>query len=208
MTWELTAVSGNSDLRRLLIATRNRPILVGEEINCSLHLQDRLGKPKSSQPHPFIPHHFHSFPAPQVTLSGFLNFIDGLWSSFGNERIVVDMHIDMNYYCTPGGFKMLASNYFGITEHQLFVQIENLLGMIDVTPAEVGEQFLLDEDPAIALNSLTELFLEKKRNHELKIRTSHSDQVFFLSRISQLFEVENELFESSQMKIITNTWCN
>ncbi|WVZ01782.1 hypothetical protein V8G54_022588 [Vigna mungo] len=185
---ELTAVNGNSDLRRLLIATRNRSILVVEDIDCSLHLQDRLAKPKSSQPHRFIPRHFHSFPAPQVTLSGFLNFIDGLWSSCGNERIVVfttnhkekldpallrpgrmDVHIDMNY-CTPGGFKTLASNYLGITEHPLFVQIENLLGMIDVTPAEVGEQFLLDENPDIALNSLMELLLEKKRNHELQIK--------------------------------------
>lgn len=63
---ELTAVNGNSDLRRLLIATRNRSILVVEDIDCSLHLQDRLAKPKSSQPHRFIPRHFHSFPAPQV----------------------------------------------------------------------------------------------------------------------------------------------
>ncbi|XP_027909247.1 protein HYPER-SENSITIVITY-RELATED 4-like [Vigna unguiculata] len=184
---ELAAVNGNSDLRRLLIATGNRSILVVEDIDCSLHLQDRLAKPKpkSSQPHHFIPHHFS---APQVTLSGFLNFIDGLWSSCGNERIVVfttnhkekldpallrpgrmDVHIDMTY-CTPGGFKMLASNYLGITEHPLFVQIENLLGVIDVTPAEVGEQFLLDEDPDIALNSLMELLLEKKRNHELKMK--------------------------------------
>ena len=65
---------------------------------------------------------------------------------------------------------MLASNYLGITEHPLFVQIENLLGVIDVTPAEVGEQFLLDEDPDIALNSLMELLLAKKRNHDLKMK--------------------------------------
>ncbi|XP_047161542.1 AAA-ATPase At3g50940-like isoform X2 [Vigna umbellata] len=185
---ELTAVNGNSDLRSLLIATSNRSILVVEDIDCSPQLQDRLAEPKSSQPHRFIPRHFHSFPAPQVTLSGFLNFIDGLWSSCGNERIVVfttnhkekldpallrpgrmDVHIDMTY-CTPDGFKMLASNYLGITEHPLFVQIENLLGMIDVAPAEVGEQFLRDEDPDIALNSLIELLLEKKPNHELQIK--------------------------------------
>jgi len=83
----------------------------------------------------------------------------------------MDVHIDMTY-CTPGGFKMLASNYLGIAEHSLFVQIEKLLGTINVTPAEVGEQFLLDPDPEIALNGLIELLLEKKRNHELKIKST------------------------------------
>ncbi|KAJ4828175.1 hypothetical protein Tsubulata_025052, partial [Turnera subulata] len=67
----------------------------------------------------------------EVTLSGFLNFIDGLWSSCGYERIIVfttshkekldthllragrmDMHIHLSY-CNLG-FKMLASNYLGI----------------------------------------------------------------------------------------------
>ncbi|KAK7341461.1 hypothetical protein VNO80_24391 [Phaseolus coccineus] len=181
---ELTSVRRNSELRKLLMATRNRSILVVEDIDCSLHLQDRIAKPTSSQPHS---HSFHNPPS-QVTLSGFLNFIDGLWSSCGDERIMVfttnhkdkldpallrpgrmDVHIDMTY-CTPGGFKMLASNYLGITEHPLFVQIDKLLGMINVTPAEVGEQFLLDQDPEIALNSLINLLLEKKRNHELKMK--------------------------------------
>ncbi|KAJ4833710.1 Protein HYPER-SENSITIVITY-RELATED 4 [Turnera subulata] len=81
----------------------------------------------------------------QVTLSGFLNFIDGLWSSCGDERIIVftsnhkekigtallsadrmDMHIHLSY-CTPCGFKMLASNYLGIEEHPFFSEAEELL---------------------------------------------------------------------------------
>ncbi|BAT87632.1 hypothetical protein VIGAN_05102100 [Vigna angularis var. angularis] len=41
---ELTVVNGNSDLRKLLIATRNHSILVVEDIDCSLHLQGRLAK--------------------------------------------------------------------------------------------------------------------------------------------------------------------
>ncbi|CAJ1933560.1 unnamed protein product [Sphenostylis stenocarpa] len=184
---ELTAVTRNSELRRLLIATRNRSILVVEDIDCSLDLQNRLlAKPKTS--HRFIPPHYFDSPKPQVTLSGFLNFIDGLWSSRGDERIIVfttnhkdkldpallrpgrmDVHIDMTY-CTPGGFKMLASNYFGITQHPLFVQIEKLLGTTNVTPAEVGEQFLQNEEPETALQSLMELLLEKERNHEMKMK--------------------------------------
>lgn len=122
----------------------------------------------------------------QVTLSGFLNFIDGLWSSCGDERIIVfttnhkdkldpallrpgrmDVHIAMSY-CTPCAFKMMASNYLGITEHPLFVEVDKLLQTTNVTPAEVGEHFLKNEDPEIALRSLIELLVEKGRNHESK----------------------------------------
>ncbi|TKY67578.1 mitochondrial chaperone BCS1-B [Spatholobus suberectus] len=189
---ELTDLRRNSDLRKLLIATGNRSILVVEDIDCSLQLQNRLTKssqPVVTTPSPYDP---YDNPKPQVTLSGFLNFIDGLWSSCGDERIIVfttnhkdkldpallrpgrmDVHIDMTY-CTPCAFKMLASNYFGITEHPLFVQVERLLGTTNVTPAEVGELFLKNEDPEIALKSMMELLIEKGRNHEDQSSTHHS----------------------------------
>ncbi|KAM2980223.1 hypothetical protein FF2_011692 [Malus domestica] len=75
----------------------------------------------------------------QLTLSGFLNFMDGLWSSCGDERIIMDkldpallrpgrmdMHIHMSY-CTPSGFKILASNYLGTRTHYLSDEIEELI---------------------------------------------------------------------------------
>lgn len=81
----------------------------------------------------------------QVTLSGLLNFVDGLWSSCGDERIIIfttnhkekldpamlrpgrmDVHIHMSY-CSPCGFKTLASNYLGIRDHPLFVEVEELM---------------------------------------------------------------------------------
>lgn len=40
---ELSALRSNSDLRRLLLATANRSILVVEDIDCSIELQDRGG---------------------------------------------------------------------------------------------------------------------------------------------------------------------
>ncbi|RDX70893.1 Protein HYPER-SENSITIVITY-RELATED 4, partial [Mucuna pruriens] len=186
---ELTDIRRNSELRNLLIATANRSILVVEDIDCSLHLQDRLAK--SSQPLLSIttpsPYNPYDNPKSQVTLSGFLNFIDGLWSSCGDERIIVfttnhkykldpallrpgrmDVHIDMTY-CTPSAFKLLASNYLGITEHPLFLQVETLLGTTHVTPAEVGEQFLKNQDPQIALESLLHLLLDKGRNPQDQI---------------------------------------
>lgn len=122
-----------------------------------------------------------------MTLSGLLNFIDGLWSSCGDERIIVfttnhkdrldpallrpgrmDVHIHMSF-CTPCGFKILASNYLGIREHILFFDIEQLIATIKVTPAEIGEQLLKNEEPEGALRDLLEFLARKKRETERSI---------------------------------------
>ncbi|KAK6916587.1 ATPase, AAA-type, core [Dillenia turbinata] len=116
---------------------------------------------------------------PQVTLSGLLNFTDGLWSSCGDERIIIfttnnkhkldpallrpgrmDMHIHMSY-CTPRGFEILANNYLRITNHSLFQEIEDLIERINVTPAELAEQLLKHDDADIVLGGVTR-FLEAK----------------------------------------------
>ncbi|PWA74057.1 ATPase, AAA-type, core [Artemisia annua] len=187
---ELTSISTNSELRRLLVATANRSILVVEDIDCSVELHDRVeleamkALPPKSHRHGYEDEH-------KITLSGFLNFIDGLWSSCGDERIIIfttnrkdkldpallrpgrmDVHIHMSY-CTPSGFKLLASNYLNITQHNLFRKIEDLISEVSVTPAEVAEQLLKDDDPNIVLNGLVD-FLDTKRkdNEEAKATTS------------------------------------
>lgn len=113
-----------------------------------------------------------------------LNFIDGLWSSCGDERIIVvttnhkeyldpallrpgrmDMHIHMSY-CTPCAFKTLASNYLGITNYPRFPEIKALLEEVMVTPAEVAEQLMRNEDPNKAIEDIIEFLHEKKRENE------------------------------------------
>ncbi|KAJ9169353.1 hypothetical protein P3X46_017557 [Hevea brasiliensis] len=174
---ELTSLRSNSDLRRLLTSTANRSILVIEDIDCSIELQDRqyLG---------------HNNGDSQLTLSGLLNFIDGLWSSCGDERIIVfttnhkdkldpallrpgrmDMHIHMSY-CTASGFKILASNYLKIKSHCLFTVIERLIEEVEVTPAEVAEELMkVDDDVDSALNGIVG-FLQRKK--EMKCKESES----------------------------------
>ncbi|KAL0334710.1 UNVERIFIED_CONTAM: protein HYPER-SENSITIVITY-RELATED 4 [Sesamum radiatum] len=145
---ELTDLRCNSDLRRLLISTANRSILVVEDIDASIDLSDRKrASPKQSPPS------FHQNQGPKARL---LNFMDGLWSSCGDERIIIfttnhkekldpallrpgrmDVHIHMSY-CTPCVLKMLATNYLGITEHPLILEAEGLIASMKVTPAEVG----------------------------------------------------------------------
>ncbi|OMO88247.1 hypothetical protein COLO4_20349 [Corchorus olitorius] len=164
---ELSSIYNNSELRRLLVSTRNRSIVVIEDIDCSIELQDRQagGYEEGNR---------------QFTLSGLLNFIDGLWSSCGDERIIVfttnhkdkldpallrpgrmDMHIHMSY-CTPSGFRILASNYLDITSHNLFHEIDQLLIKVEATPAEIAEELMKSEDVDIALEGLIKFLQNKK----------------------------------------------
>ncbi|TQE09290.1 hypothetical protein C1H46_005225 [Malus baccata] len=115
----------NSEHRKPLVSTANQPILVIKDIDCSTGISDRKRGVSNNDS--------------QLTLSGFLNFIDGLWSSCGDERIIMDkldpallrpgrmdMHINMSY-CTQSGFKILASNYLGTRTHYPSDEIEELI---------------------------------------------------------------------------------
>ncbi|XP_020532380.1 protein HYPER-SENSITIVITY-RELATED 4 isoform X2 [Jatropha curcas] len=62
---ELTELHSNSDLRKLLISTANRSILVVEDIDCSIELQDRLAEASEAR-------HSHSFP-PQKQIEEFIS---------------------------------------------------------------------------------------------------------------------------------------
>ncbi|KAJ4970208.1 hypothetical protein NE237_003307 [Protea cynaroides] len=174
---ELTDLRSNSELRRLLIATANRSILVVEDIDCTVELQDRLAEARAAQPMCYDANQ-------QVTLSGFLNFTDGLWSSCGDERIIVfttnhkdkldlallrpgrmDMHIHMSF-CTPSGFTILASNYLGINDHPLFREIEVLIEKVEVTPATVAEELMRKGNPKVALEGLLDFLKNKKRESD------------------------------------------
>ncbi|PIN15762.1 AAA+-type ATPase [Handroanthus impetiginosus] len=173
LEFELTEVKRNSDLRKLLVATANKSVLVVEDIDCTIDLQEKLANRSTSQPE------FHHQEESKVTLSGLLNFIDGLWSSCGDERIIIfttnhiekldpallrpgrmDVHINMSY-CTPCGFKLLAQNYLGIKDHALFKEVDDLIGTAKATPAEVAEQLLRTDDPNVSLQGLIN-FMHKK----------------------------------------------
>ncbi|KAJ7957780.1 AAA-ATPase [Quillaja saponaria] len=172
---DLGEVQCNSDLRRLLIGMGNKSILVIEDIDCSVDLQNRESDNKAQL-----------VDDDKITLSAVLNFIDGLWSSCGDERIVVcttnrkerldpallrpgrmDLHLHMSY-CSFSGFKTLAENYLGIQEHPLFEDIGELLDKVEATPAEVAGELMKSNDAEIALKGLMD-FLQKKQdeNHKL-----------------------------------------
>ena len=126
-----------------------------------------------------------------MTLSGLLNFIDGLWSACGGERIIIfttnhiekldpalirrgrmDMHIEMSY-CTFEAFKVLAKNYLGIENHPLFDSIKELLLDVKVSPADLAEGLLknygikdVDVYLQILIKNLNKSKKEAKKNGE------------------------------------------
>ncbi|KAL1338059.1 hypothetical protein HN51_032744 [Arachis hypogaea] len=184
---ELTAVKDNTELRKLLIETSSKSIIVIEDIDCSLDLtgqrrkkmerakedeeeeeeEDQRKKKQSGLKE-------RDVKSSQVTLSGLLNFIDGLWSACGGERLIVfttnyvekldpalvrrgrmDMHIELSY-CGFEAFKLLAKNYLKIESHHLFSTISDLLKHSQITPADVAEHFM----PKPAFGNNPDLYLK------------------------------------------------
>nr|TKW35025.1 hypothetical protein SEVIR_2G344200v2 [Setaria viridis] len=110
-------------------------------------------------------------PAKGITLSGLLNFIDRLWSTCGQKRIIV---FTTNYkdrldpallrpghvytgYCGWEAVKTLARNYFLVDDHALFPEIQELLAEVEVTLAQVPEMMLRSENADVALQGHHEL---------------------------------------------------
>lgn len=171
---ELTKVSDNSELRALLIQTTNRSIIVIEDIDCSVELTaDRASKPrKRSQPS--NNGHDDDDTSGRVTLSGLLNFTDGLWSCCGEERIIVfttnhkanvdpallrcgrmDVHVSLGP-CGQAAFRALVKNYLGLESHALMEVVDNCMRSGGaLTPAQIGEILLRNrEDADVAMREV------------------------------------------------------
>ncbi|KAJ1264332.1 hypothetical protein BS78_09G255300 [Paspalum vaginatum] len=201
---ELTAVDSNSDLRRLLVGVPSRSILVVEDIDCTIQqLKQREGR-AGQQDSGSSPAADGGSPLDKleekgqrdkVTLSGLLNFVDGLWSAGGEERVIVfttnykdrldpallrpgrmDMHVYMGY-CTPEAFRILAHNYHLIDYHATYPEIEELIEAAMVTPAEVAEVLMRNDDTDAALHDLVRLLRSKldADNSATKTTTEHSN---------------------------------
>ena len=194
---ELTSVHSNTDLRKLFIETTSKSIIVIEDIDCSLDLTGARSKKKAPAAEDDKKDGAAAAAAKaagdknkdtssKVTLSGLLNFIDGLWSACGGERIVVfttnhvdkldpalirrgrmDMHIKMSY-CGFEAFKTLAKNYLGVDDHELFSSVEEVLREAELTPADVAECLMTARRAGYGEDSAMEFLVEelKKKNRE------------------------------------------
>uniref|UniRef100_A0ACD5T6P0 Uncharacterized protein n=1 Tax=Avena sativa TaxID=4498 RepID=A0ACD5T6P0_AVESA len=193
---ELTGVDSNSDLRRLLVGMTNRSILVVEDIDCTIELMQREEQDEDKEKAKSKSKDKEKKKAEdKVTLSGLLNFVDGLWSTSGEERIIIfttnykerldpallrpgrmDMHIHMGY-CTPEAFRILVNNYHAIDYHATYPEIEELIKEVTVTPAEVAEVLMRNDDTDVALDDLVELLNSKKKEaKEIKTEDKQVDE--------------------------------
>ncbi|CAN0919204.1 AAA-ATPase At5g17760 [Linum grandiflorum] len=185
---QLASITSDSELRRILTAMGNRSILVIEDIDCSWSVNN-------VQPHVCITCTTNTCGTKTQGVAGLLNFIDGLWSSCGEERIIVfttnhkekldpallrpgrmDMHIHMSH-CTNEGFKVLANNYLGINgdeSHKLFGEIGGLIEEAKVSPAQVAEELMMTEDADVALEGLVNML--KRKRVELEVDSNNKQQ--------------------------------
>uniref|UniRef100_A0A7N2R5T8 AAA+ ATPase domain-containing protein n=1 Tax=Quercus lobata TaxID=97700 RepID=A0A7N2R5T8_QUELO len=175
---DLSEVRYNTELRLLLLSMPSRSILVIEDIDCSIKLENRENENDRNTGNN------------KMTLSGLLNFIDGLWSCCGDERVIIfttnykeqldpallrpgrmDVHICMSY-CTPSVFKHLALNHLGLCHHGLFQQIDRLIEDVKVTPAEVAGELMRNKDTDASLQGLLN-FLQNKMNEGDKVTSNN-----------------------------------
>ncbi|MCO5568676.1 hypothetical protein L7F22_022375 [Adiantum nelumboides] len=158
---ELTNVFNNSGLQNLLMQTTRKSLIVIEDIDCTNATgtsERQAGKHEhfSSDEDDFET--TRSSRSQGFTLSGLLNFADGLLSCYGEERIFIfttnhkerldsallrcgrmDMHIHLSY-CTFSVFKKLASNYLGVKSHALYDELQEAMSRgVKITPASVAE---------------------------------------------------------------------
>ncbi|XP_045809839.1 AAA-ATPase At3g50940-like [Trifolium pratense] len=177
---DLSSVHSNFELTTMLRGTSNRSIIVIEDIDCNKEVLDRS---KFADMYPDmdfldrVAKGGNSANSGKFTLSGLLNYMDGLWACCGEERILIfttnhkdkidpallrpgrmDMHIELSYLKAKP-FRILASNYLDIEEHHhpLLEQVDELLDKMDVTPALVAEHLLRGEDADVALKTLIKL---------------------------------------------------
>ncbi|KAK6798698.1 hypothetical protein RDI58_006401 [Solanum bulbocastanum] len=195
---ELTSVKDNSGLKKLLMETTSKSIIVIEDIDCSIDLTGKRKKKKKKEKETTSEDQEEDSDSStekekestenkesgKLTLSGLLNFIDGIWSACGQERIIIfttnhkdkldpalirrgrmDMHIEMSY-CRYEAFKVLAKNYLNLETHTLFQQIQGLLEEVDMSPCDVAEHLMLKNasgGPQICLDNLIQALKEAKK---------------------------------------------
>lgn len=148
----LSLVPSDSDLKSMLLQTTAKSIVVIEDLDRFL-----MEKPTA------------------VSLSGILNFMDGILSSCCAEETImvftmnskenvdpimlrpgrVDVHIQF-HLCDFPAFKTLASCYLGVKDHKLFPQVEEMFqNGASLSAAEIGELMIANRNsPSRAIKSV------------------------------------------------------
>ncbi|PIN16549.1 AAA+-type ATPase [Handroanthus impetiginosus] len=149
--FNLHKIANDSDLKYLLLQTTTKSLLVIEDL-------DRLLEEKSTA----------------LSESGILNFMDGIFSCCGEERVMVftvnskenidanilrpgriDVHINFPL-CDFSAFKSLANSHLGLKDHKLFSQVEEIFQIgASLSQAEICEIMISNRSsPSRALKTV------------------------------------------------------
>ncbi|KAL2921765.1 hypothetical protein RDABS01_013256 [Bienertia sinuspersici] len=176
---DLSNSSHGSDLKALLLQTTRKALILVENLDWYL-----MGKSDG------------------VSLSTILNFMDGVVSSCGEERVMVftmnckdqidpsilrpgrvDVHIHFPY-CDYNGFKALALSHLGVKEHRLFSQVEDLFlqNGSKLSPAEISEVMISNRMSAtkavkLIIRAMQSEVDGKQLNYVEQVDVTSGDQV-------------------------------
>ncbi|KAD4584213.1 hypothetical protein R6Q59_036945 [Mikania micrantha] len=175
---DLTKITNDSDLKLLLLQTTRRSMIVVEDL-------DRYLLDKSAA----------------VNLSGILNFMDGIISSCGEERVMVftvsnkeqvdpavlrpgriDVHVHFPL-CDFPAFKTLANSHLGLKEHKLFPQVEEIFQTgASLTPAEIGEIMIFNRgSPTRALKNVISALKSNTDSKVVPVTSNKKEEPFRLT---------------------------
>ncbi|XP_022974332.1 AAA-ATPase At2g46620-like [Cucurbita maxima] len=148
---DMSKISSDSDMTILLLQTTPKSLILVEDLD--RHLMKR---------------------STATSASGVLNFMDGIASYCGEERVVVftmtdksgidqaalrpgrvDVHLHFPA-CDFSAFKTLAISHLGVKDHKLFSQVEEVFQSgTSMSPAEIGEIMIANRSsPSRALKSI------------------------------------------------------
>ncbi|CAH2040428.1 unnamed protein product [Thlaspi arvense] len=169
---ELTAVKDNTELRKLMIETSSKSIIVIEDIDCSLDLTGQRKKQEKDKKK-----------EEEDTIAKKMKEGDDSKESKLDPALIrsgrMDKHIEMSYCCFEA-FKVLARNYLDIESHDLFETIRRLLEETEMTPADVAENLMPkseEADPETCLQSLVKALEEAKERARLKAEEEEKERL-------------------------------
>ncbi|KAK1558254.1 hypothetical protein Q3G72_000326 [Acer saccharum] len=229
---ELTEVHNNSELRKLLMKTSSKSIIVIEDIDCSISLSNRKknngGSGSGSGSRNYYDPEMRCGGSgsgsgcedgnnSSITLSGLLNFTDGLWSCCGSERIFVfttnhiekldpallrsgrmDMHIFMNF-CSYPALLILFKNYLGYEEsdleEEMLKELKLVVDKAEMTPADISE--VLIKNKRIKERAVRELLEALKIKAERNVKNGANRQK---KNSDEIEEEEEEVEEEEEQE--------
>ncbi|XP_009599055.1 AAA-ATPase At2g46620-like [Nicotiana tomentosiformis] len=170
----LSKVSNNSDLKLLLLQTMNKSLIVIEDLD--IYLSYSCDKS-----------------AALTWSSAILNFMDGIFSCCGDERVMIftmnnkdqidqtvlrpgriDFHMHFPL-CDFNAFKSLATSHLGLKDHKLFPQLEEVFQNGSVlSHAEISEIMISNRSsPSRALK----LVISAHQSHTKLLPSTTSDKI-------------------------------